>query len=95
MNNYKTLLVLIVTYYINLFILKIAIIHLLGIIGLLLLPILYLKNIRKNSNNLKSEAILSLIVWSIIIIPTGITILMTIPFGFPPEGYTPLDIFRN
>jgi len=87
-------LFIILFFYLNLFVAKSVLLHFILALSILAYPLMCIGSFSKNQpKHIRKDGIITIVVWGIIIIPTGMFILMTLIFGLPPEGYTPLDMF--
>ncbi len=95
----KTILVLIsilLFFYLNLFWIKLTFVHLILAISFLFYPIACFSGLRReNVKAVRIEAVYTLIVWIITLIPTGALILMTVIFGLPPKDFSLLEFIRG
>lgn len=83
-------------FYLNLFWIKLRVVHLVLTVSFLLFPIVCFSGLsRENLKTVRMEAVYALIIWIITFIPTGALILMTVIFGLPPEDFSLLKLIRG
>ncbi|RJP76468.1 MAG: hypothetical protein C4522_17935 [Desulfobacteraceae bacterium] len=87
----KTIIIIFILFcfYFNVFVIKSMGANVLIVISFLFHPVFCFWMYKKENNEgiKRKDAILSIIIWCLAVIPTGGLIAMTIIFGFPPEGY--------
>ncbi len=79
----------------NILWLKRAELNVLIILSFSIFLLILISGIFKNKKcklSIRNE-IIALIIWTIVAIPTVVLVVMTIIFGFPPEGYSALNLF--
>jgi magnesium-transporting ATPase (P-type) len=84
MKSTVTILCTLVAFYLNLFSLKIGFIHVALVFGLLIFPVFCIISLFFNKDK-RDDRMMALIIWFLAAIPTGLLILVSIPFGFPPD----------
>ncbi len=94
MKKTTILIIAILIFYLNLFLLKSNILNLFMAILIIAYPLVFIPALNKNRTELtRKDRMGILITWGVAILPTTMVFVMTIIFGLPPKGYSPFDFF--
>ena len=90
------LIFILLLFYLNLFWIKLTFVHLILAVSFLFYPIACFSGLRRETiKTVRIEAVYTLIIWFIALIPTGALILMSVIFGLPPKDFSLWELIRG